>query len=55
MTSRTVEQYEKIRALLDDDRFDIAEAYPLMDEVARSEGWDDPELDIYNQMREPRT
>jgi hypothetical protein len=51
----SAEQYEKIRALLDDDRFDIAEAYPLMDEVARSEGWDDPELDIYNQMREPRT
>ncbi|HVA51002.1 MAG TPA: hypothetical protein VNH11_31975 [Pirellulales bacterium] len=50
----SAEQYEKVRALLDDDDFDISEAYPLMDEVARSEGWDDPEMDIYNQFREPK-
>jgi hypothetical protein len=28
--------------------FDIREAYPLMDAVARAEGWDDPEMDSYN-------
>ena len=27
---------------------DIREAYPLMDAVARTEGWDDPEMDSYN-------
>ena len=27
---------------------DIREAYPLMDAVARQEGWDDPEMDSYN-------
>jgi hypothetical protein len=27
---------------------DIREAYPLMDAVARAEGWDDPEMDSYN-------
>jgi hypothetical protein len=27
---------------------DIREAYPLMDAVARREGWDDPEMDSYN-------
>ena len=42
----SAEQYEKIRALLADDEFDVKDAYPVMDEVARSEGWDDPELDI---------
>jgi hypothetical protein len=28
--------------------FDIREFYPLMDAVARAEGWDDPEMDSYN-------
>jgi hypothetical protein len=42
--------YERLRALLDDDEFDVREAYPLMDEVARREGWDDPELDVYNDL-----
>ena len=51
----SAEQYEKIRAFLGDDEFDVEEAYPVMDEVARSEGWDDPELDIYNHLRGPRT
>jgi hypothetical protein len=27
---------------------DIREAYPLMDAVARTEGWDDPEMDTYD-------
>ncbi len=27
---------------------DIREAYPLMDAVARQEGWDDAEMDSYN-------
>jgi hypothetical protein len=28
-------------------------AYPLMDEVAKSEGWDDPAMDAYDQL-DPR-
>ena len=28
--------------------FLISEAYPLMDAVARNEGWDDPSMDVYN-------
>lgn len=27
---------------------DIRQAYPLMDAVARQEGWDDPEMDSYD-------
>lgn len=51
----SAEQYEKIRTLLGDDEFGVEDAYAVMDEVARIEGWDDPELDIYNQLRGPRT
>ncbi|HET6883911.1 MAG TPA: hypothetical protein VFI31_27400 [Pirellulales bacterium] len=50
----SVAQYERVRVLLDDDDFDVSDAYPLMDEVARSEGWNDPEMDIYDQFRGPR-
>jgi hypothetical protein len=38
-----------------EDDFDIREAYPLMDEVARREGWDDPEMDSYDiYARQPK-
>jgi hypothetical protein len=33
----------------------IREAYPLMDAVARLEGWDDPEMDGYNVYARPST
>lgn len=32
----------------DEEDVDFREAYPLMDAVARREGWDDPEMDSYN-------
>jgi hypothetical protein len=33
---------------------DILESlYALMDEVARCEGWDDPEMDVYDRL-DPR-
>jgi hypothetical protein len=31
-----------------DAEMDIRHAYPLMDEVAREEGWEEPEMDTYN-------
>ena len=31
-----------------DEEIDIRQAYPLMDAVARQEGWDDPEMDSYD-------
>ena len=37
----------------DDSEFDVSEAYPLMDEVANKTGWEDPDLDVYNQY-DPR-
>jgi hypothetical protein len=45
----SVEQYERMRALLEEE-LDIREAYPIMDAVAAKEGWDDPCLDIYNDL-----
>jgi hypothetical protein len=33
---------------LEEEVADIRQAYPLMDAVARREGWDDPEMDSYD-------
>ena len=54
-TSYVLVPQEVYRRLVpyDDSEFDISEAYPLMDEVAKNAGWDDPELDVYNQY-DPR-
>ncbi len=44
-----VEVFERLKSLLyDDSDLDVHEAYPLMDQVAAQEGWDDPEMDSYN-------
>jgi hypothetical protein len=39
--------YEQMQAAAEAES-DIRVAYPLMDAVARQEGWDDPEMDSYN-------
>jgi hypothetical protein len=44
-----LEQYEWMQELLMDE-LDIPEAYPLMDEAAAKAGWDDPAMDIYNDL-----
>ncbi len=41
--------YERMRVLCDD--FDIRDAYPLMNQVAAREGWDDPSMDIYDEYQ----
>ncbi len=40
--------YERIRALFDDEPFDVREAYPAIDEITGKAGWDDPAMDVYN-------
>jgi hypothetical protein len=48
------EEWERLRALAtEDDDFQIREAYPLMDDVARKAGGDDPAMDIYDDL-DPR-
>lgn len=40
--------YERVRAVFDDDTFDIAETYATQCQVAGGAGWDDPEMKIYD-------
>ena len=43
------EQYENLRALFaEGEEFDPRELYPLMAKAAASAGWDDPDMDAYN-------
>jgi hypothetical protein len=35
------------------DDIDIRDAYPMMNQVAELEGWDDPSMDIYNECDPP--
>ena len=43
------EQYENLSALfVEGQEFDARELYPLMAKSAASAGWDDPDLDAYN-------
>jgi hypothetical protein len=45
------EVYERMRALCED--FDVRDFYPVMNEVAAREGWDDPAMDIYDEYQPP--
>ena len=45
--------YDRCRLLLRDEQFALDEAYPLMDDVGRREGWLDPEMEAYDQL-DPR-
>jgi len=43
------EQYENLSALFaDGEEFDARELYPLMARSAAAAGWDDPDLEVYN-------
>ena len=42
------EQFDRIKALLTTDEFDIRESYAAQSAALAAAGWDDPELDLYN-------
>ena len=42
------EQFERFKALLTADEFDVRETYAAQSAALAAAGWDDPELDIYN-------
>lgn len=44
--------YERLRALLGDEPFDIRDTYPAQDRALRAI-WDDPALDVYNEPESP--
>ncbi len=50
------EQYENLSALFaEGEEFGPRELYPLMASSAAAAGWDDPELDAYNDYDAPKT
>ncbi len=42
------EQFERIKALLTNEEFDVRESYVAQSDALAAAGWDDPELDVYN-------
>jgi hypothetical protein len=45
------EVFQQVRSILyDEDDFDIAETYAAQSAVAGSAGWDDPEMDVYDEI-----
>jgi hypothetical protein len=47
--------FERIKALVATDEFDVRETYAAQDAALGAAGWDDPELDIYNEYDADRT
>jgi hypothetical protein len=43
----------RLRARFGENPFDVTEAYPLIDELGRKEGWHDPAMDAYDRL-DPR-
>jgi hypothetical protein len=48
--------YERLLPLFEAEDFDVRAACPLADEVLGPAGWNDPEMDVYNELarQEPR-
>ena len=44
------ELFERVRPLFDDADFGIQETYAAQSQVAGASGWDDPEMDVYNDF-----
>lgn len=42
------DQFERVKALLSADEFDLRSTYLAQEQALASAGWDDPELDDYN-------
>ena len=47
--------YERFRALFNDEDFDIRETYAAQSKVAGKAGWDDPEMDAYDDYDSARS
>lgn len=40
--------YQRLSALFADDRFDVTDTYAAQSAAAGASGWDDPEMDVYD-------
>jgi hypothetical protein len=45
------EVYERMRALCEE--LEVREFYPMINELAGNEGWNDPAMEIYNEYQPP--
>jgi hypothetical protein len=45
--------YEELKARLPEDEFDVRAMYPHLAKVFGPAGWDDPTMDVYDQL-DPR-
>ena len=50
----SAEQFETVRALFAEGDFDPREVYPLISQTAGEAGWNDPEMDVYDNYDEHR-
>jgi hypothetical protein len=45
--------YERVKPLLEEEEFDVRAMYPHLAKVFGPAGWDDPAMDVYNEL-DPR-
>jgi hypothetical protein len=50
-----IEQFDRIKALLTADEFDVRDSYAAQSAALGAAGWDDAALDIYNDYDANRT
>jgi hypothetical protein len=50
----TAEQYERIRGMIDPGPLTPDERRVILRGVWRRAGWDDPRMDVYNHLDEPK-
>lgn len=48
------DQYEKVKAVFEEEEFDPRELYPLVERSLLRAGWDDPAMDVYNDYKAHR-
>ncbi|MBI3862187.1 MAG: hypothetical protein HY290_09860 [Planctomycetia bacterium] len=41
--------YQRVRLIFGDESFDVTDTYAAQSAVAGAAGWDDPEMDVYDQ------
>lgn len=41
--------YERVRSIFADDSLDVTDTYAAQSAAAGEAGWDDPEMDVYDQ------
>lgn len=49
----SLQEFQRVWPLLDDDTFSIREAQCMQDAVARAEGWDDRRMSEYDRLAVP--